>query len=493
MFFLKTNLKFIKISLQKHNDNFSENSSQTLSATSQSISSQLRLRNNIVQDIIKVIKLSSFLFKILKTFLRLHLSDLKGDCFEKIRLLLLSILIQINSIFFYEIITTDNDEASRRFQTIKQEFSKEYASNYESLLQYVFVEQQLVSSFIIFEPEVQDIFHFEHVLFFLVYINRSTGLDFESCMERLFYYLIQDNLYNPIFCTYSKKFFQDAQLDFNRLSNNHEKDSCRVEFYDLILVMTEKYILQSGLDQAKIYYLLSSIVSNEPIRSQICHDLISLFIRNYAATSNNINLLHLIKFVSIVYESTDLMILRRLLSGVLSDFLPEQVVIDLEIFYSQNKLYRCMTLQKKSVSNLIGSLFGNSVGRTIDLVDGLEKILNKSENDTLSLRKCLLFIQANKMCQIVRLTTVILKRFIDEQIKIGTNDLGEKLASRLMNFLKSDKIDMLLANSDSQKPFFQLLLRLLNAFASGTVASSFNNEETCLYLFDFFIKNCSQK
>lgn len=408
---------------------------------------------------------------------------------------LLSILIQINSIFFDEIITTDNEEASRRFQIIKQEFLKEYASNYESLLQHVFDDQRLVSSFIVFEPEVQDIFHFEHVLFFLVYINRSTGLDFESCMERLFYNLIQvqDNLYNPIFCTYSKKFFQDAQLDFSRLTNINEQDSCRVEFYDLIVVMTEKFILQSGLDQAKIYYLLSSIVSNEPIRSQICHDLISLFMRNYAATSNNINLLHLIKFVSIVYESTDIMMLQRVLSEVLSDFLPEQVAIDLEIFYSQNKLYRCMILQKKSVSNLIGSLLGNSVGRAIDLVDGLEKILNTSENDMLSLRKCLLFIQANKMCQLVDLTTVILKRFIDEQMKIGTNDFGEKLAIKLMNFLKNDKIHVLLANSDSQKPFFQLLLRLLNAFATGIVASPCNNEEICLFLFDFYIKNCSQK
>lgn len=493
MKFIKTNLKQQQ---QQHDSSTLPNETNPSQlTTSQSLSSQLRLSNNVVQDTIKVIKLSSFLFKIFSTFLRLHSTELFGQCLDSIRHPLLSILAQINSICLDEMPHGDDKSSLARFNSIKQDFLKEYAPNYENLLQLILNEPNMISSLAdLSESFNDDTSPFETALFYLICLNRVNDVDFESSIQTLISYLTQsqDAIYSPVFCSYSKKFFQDTQLDFNRMIDV-DNSSC-VEFYDLVVVLTGKFVLQSGLNQSKVYYLLSSLASNDPLRSQLSYDILFFLIRNYAVTCNNANFLHLVKFVCLVYESTGLVTLKHMLSDILSESLPDSLAIDLENFFTQNKLYRCLSLHSKSTPNLMSTLLCNSVGYTIDFIDSLEKILSTSGNDTLTLRKSFQFIQTNKMPQLVELTTGILRRYVDGQIKMNTNGVIERLCSRLVSFVKIDKIDALLANPDSQKPFFQLLLRLLNILSVSLAASTASDhDEIVSFLFDFYIKNCTKR
>lgn len=297
--------------------------------TSQSISSQLRLRNNVVQDTIKVIKLSSFLFKILCTFVRLHSSDLFADYSDWVMRPLLGVLVRINSICLDDMPRgICADEPQRRFQAIKADFLKEYAAQYEQLLQHVLVDDRLVAALSHLSPDHVDsedqdtdsAIKAEITLFYSICVNRiSKDVDFEATIERLAKFLTNSQyvVYSSVYCSYSKRFIQDPQLDFSRFAASPETDtSFAVHFYDFILTLIGKFILQSGLNPAKIYYLASNVASAQPVKAQLSYDLFLYFMQNYAATSNDANFMNIVKFISSLYESTGLVVFRHLLTDI---------------------------------------------------------------------------------------------------------------------------------------------------------------------------------
>lgn len=150
----------------------------------------MRFRNNIVQDTIKVIKLSSFLFKIFWTFWRLHSTDLFGDDndYDAVSRQLLTVLALINSICLAEtakLSSGDEDEETKRFYAIKIDFVKEYASNYEALLQQALAEPKFLASLTKIDRIDDDAVTVdEFTIFFSICINKSVDFEYESIMGR---------------------------------------------------------------------------------------------------------------------------------------------------------------------------------------------------------------------------------------------------------------------------------------------------------------------
>ena len=497
------NLKHIKMTL-KSQSSLNGESLPSQSFNSQSISSQIRFTNNVVQDTIKVIKLSSFLFKILSTFLRLHLSDLLTDDDDNnASQSLTSILVQISSICLEEAlpISLDSEEIntasfetiSKRFNAIKLDFIKEYAPNFEQLLQCVLNEPRFIDSLNqidrVLQEDEESFNHSSILLFFAICLNKHEA-EFEKSMEEIIRLLIlsQEQIYSPIYSTYSKKLTQDPQLDFNRLVA--DSDTRAVEFYDLLLLIVAKFTLQSGLSASKVYYLVANINSQEPVRSQLAYDITLYLLRHYASTSNFPNFLHLVKFISVVYESTNSVGLKQLLNEMLNDSAPpSSVATDLEQYYTTNKMHRCLSLMN---SNLLFVLAANTVGCSVEMIDCLLKMMSTSPSEPIAVRKSLQYVQTNKMIQVLELAAGLLLKSVDKGAPSSQLvDLAEKCARKLSEFVRADKIDALLLNSQSQRVLFELLLRALNLLAVTLLV--FSDDEILLGLIEFYLKWCSNK
>ncbi|CAF0811834.1 unnamed protein product [Brachionus calyciflorus] len=316
------NLNYIKDSLNR----LSLNETSKSSDVSNAIGSQMTLKNNIYLDTTKVIKLTAFLSKILKSFLGLYYSDLsyllKNDFF----LMFTDILGSINSILLTEsrinnecltIDANQNDFQPKNFINlpkeyvqIKLDFIKEFSSIYESLIQLIEsnkdyalfmhrhdffldkINQKCESNELFSNSQLsQSLSHTQQMnslddllLFYLTFINRS-----KVVLDELDYSkknpIFLDQIFNlaelskisfnvPIYLLYNDQFFE--KFDFNCISSaSYESGKfSRIEFYDFILIGLARYIqtyLNRNSNQEFLIYFLTSniLITNNQIEENL--------------------------------------------------------------------------------------------------------------------------------------------------------------------------------------------------------------------------------
>jgi hypothetical protein len=164
---LSLDLNFIRESLQQLNDtqlisspNNTNNFTVTENIQSQ-LSSQMRFENNITQDTIKVIKLSSRLFMVFRSILSVYfdyfINDEKKEQQEIFYLKITDILSIVNYTLFYDLklclplneeeqnklIESENENNNKinSFAAIKTEYCKEFSNGFENLFKFIETNQ----------------------------------------------------------------------------------------------------------------------------------------------------------------------------------------------------------------------------------------------------------------------------------------------------------------------------------------------------------------
>ena len=304
------NLNYIKDSLNR----LSMNEADRVSDMSSAIGSQMTLKNNIYLDTAKVVKLSAFLAKILKSFLGLYFDDLFNFLQNEFFNMLTNLLSSVNSILLTEsrinsqCLTIDqNDFKSSQFVnfpkeylSIKLDFIKEFSPIYESFLQLIGTNTHYANymyhkdffpikktdepdEFFLQNSQIdcannQQDYNDDNLIFFLIFINRTKiKIDDQSEIKLSFdqvknpAYLNQ--IFNlvefsslsvslPTYFLYNDHFMQ--HLDFNYLSSiNYEaKIFSRIEFYDFVLICLSRYILLSTNSNSNLEQLVYFLVNN---------------------------------------------------------------------------------------------------------------------------------------------------------------------------------------------------------------------------------------
>ncbi|RNA26921.1 hypothetical protein BpHYR1_023718 [Brachionus plicatilis] len=308
------NLNYIKDSLNR----LSLNEACRVSEMSSAIGSQMTLKNNIYLDTAKVIKLSAFLAKILKSFLALYFGDL-ADCLQNEFFdMLTALLSSVNSVLLTESrlntqhLTIDTNQFDfqpnqfinlpKDYISIKLDFIKEFSSVYESLLQLIeanahyanymrkknfFLEKLQQkndeSNESIFPNSQTAATPSQHdniddiLLFYLIFINRTkVKLNDQNETKSNFDLVTSPAYLNEIFnlielstCMASYFLYNDHflhHLDFGYLSttNYEAKMFSRIELYDFVLVCLTRYILclidtNSNVEPV-IFYLVNNLL-----------------------------------------------------------------------------------------------------------------------------------------------------------------------------------------------------------------------------------------
>ena len=143
---IHVNIKCINTSLRsKHDVSSSSTSSNCFSMSN----TQLSFTNNIIQDATKMIKLSSFLFKHLKSLATYYYTELSANLSAKFFNLTLNLCGLINSVFLFEHQAnidfcfnenecnqnTQQQQQQHQYQSIKAEFFKEFSAPFEQFVQ----------------------------------------------------------------------------------------------------------------------------------------------------------------------------------------------------------------------------------------------------------------------------------------------------------------------------------------------------------------------
>ncbi len=158
---LVLDFEFVKAALEKLNDPFSVSDSSAAmtqaNAAGSCVSSQMKFENNIVQDMSKVIRLGSILFKLFRSFSIMYADYLiedngdAGSCFFS---LITDVVSLVNYICLYEFKldvmmklaeTTDEEENKQNttgsnkecFRAIKADLFKELCPAFETLFQFI--------------------------------------------------------------------------------------------------------------------------------------------------------------------------------------------------------------------------------------------------------------------------------------------------------------------------------------------------------------------
>ena len=301
---LTLNLKLIKVTLMRLNS-INSNSCFNLSNT------QITLTNNVRLDSSKMIKINSFLFKILKSVLAVYFNELESNMGDRFFEMNFNLGALINSLFLIEaridivnVRRTQNDPISD-FQVIKQEYVKEYGALFESVVQilegsksftsyilnrndYAAKLNELATSSSDTTNNLDDYKQTEHLeelaLFYLVIINRPSLKSNEINLSYIFdlLELCSVAINTPSYLLKYDLYMQN-RFDYNQyLSYSSSSNSCDiVEFYDFVLASLIKYLncvssLTSTANNSnmqpifKCVYLLSN---NLLIRENIGTDL----------------------------------------------------------------------------------------------------------------------------------------------------------------------------------------------------------------------------
>lgn len=341
-------MTFIKSQLKKQSSEMNSNQTQMQKQT-QSISSQMKLDSNCVQNTMKVAKLGSFLFKLFKLFVKLHLSDLIADNDAAIFHSLTTLSVQLCTLFLEEPqqhsidLNTQPQQSFKEFYEIKRFFITEYALTYESLIQNIITESIYLKYLRRdFNPETSEEESFtihEFTLYYALIVNKVIdAIEYETTMERLVELIgyCEEAIFVPRFYLHSKNFAQD-NFNFNKLVDlDLLKSTTRVEFYDLVLMAMGKFTL-GNKHKMKVYYLSACLVSLNTIKCQLACDLFIFLVRHFASTSNHPNNLQIVKFLSNVYESSGLFRVKKLLEEIFN-YCPSSNLSNLEQFYEKNNM-----------------------------------------------------------------------------------------------------------------------------------------------------------
>lgn len=259
---LTLNLKLIKITLMRLNS-INSNSCFNLSNT------QITLTNNVRLDSSKMIKINSFLFKILKSVLAVYFNELEsnmGDCFFELNFNLSAL---INSLFLIEaridivnVRRTQNDPISD-FQVIKQEYVKEFGALFESVMQILEGSKNFISYTLNRNDyaaklnelatrssetsSLDDYKQTEHLeelaLFYLVIINRPSLKSNEINLSYIFdlLELCSVAINTPSYLLKYDLYMQN-KFDYNQYLSYSSNSYDIVEFYDFVLANLIKYL-----------------------------------------------------------------------------------------------------------------------------------------------------------------------------------------------------------------------------------------------------------
>ena len=150
-------IKMTAQTTQNENSNSSSQSTQAAARANTMSNTQVSLTNNIYQDALRIIKISAFLFKIIRAFLTLYINQLinqhANNTFESIT----NLMSLVNYLFFMEAMQPDFDSLKnqqlnmKQFYQTKQEFLKEFLAGFEPLIQMIASSQSYFAYLIDFK------------------------------------------------------------------------------------------------------------------------------------------------------------------------------------------------------------------------------------------------------------------------------------------------------------------------------------------------------